>query len=64
MQLNEEVLAEGHIRDNRHGKSARLNKEMVGTNINPLERDTSFIAEALDIMQDGQPTYETRLKLG
>ena len=35
---------------------------MLGTNINPLERDTSFIAEALDIMQDGQPTYETRLK--
>ena len=62
LQLNDEVLAEGHIRNNSHGKSARLNKEMVGTNINPLERDTSFIAEALDIMQDGQPTYETRLK--
>ena len=62
LQLNEEVLAKGHIRNNSHGKSARLNKEMVGTNINPLERDTSFIAEALDIMQDGQPTHETRLK--
>lgn len=62
LQLNEEILAEGHIRNNSHGKSARLNKEMVGTNINPLERDTSLIAEALDIMQDGQPTYETRLK--
>ena len=62
LQLNEEILAEGHIRDNRHGKSARVMKEMLGTNINPLERDTSFIAEALDIMQDGQPTYETRLK--
>lgn len=62
LQLNEEILAEGHIRNNSHGKSARLNKEMLGTNINPLERDTSLIAEALDIMQDGQPTYETRLK--
>lgn len=62
LQLDEKVLAEGHLRNNLHGKSARLNKEMLGTNVNPLERDTSFIAEALDIMQDGQPTYETRLK--
>lgn len=62
LHLDKEVLAEGRLRDNDHGKSARLNKEMVGTNITPLERDTSLIGEAFDIMQDGQPTYETRLK--
>lgn len=62
LQFDERLIATGKLRDNAHGKSARLNKEMLGTNIKPLETDESFLGQALDIFQDGQPTYETRLK--
>lgn len=62
LQIDEEVLAQGHIRNNSHGKSARLNKEMVGTNINPLETDDSLIGRFFDIKQDGSPTLETKIK--
>ena len=62
LQLDEEVLAQGHIRNNSHGKSARLNKEIIGSNINPLETDDSLIGQFLDIKQDGSPTLETKIK--
>lgn len=62
LQLDEEILAQGHIRNNSHGKSARANKEIVGTNIIPLETDDSLIGEFLDIKQDGSPTLETKVK--
>ena len=56
------VIAEGHIRNNSHGKSARLMKEMMGSNRNPLEFDNSLVGQLLDIKQDGSPTIETTLK--
>lgn len=62
LQIDEKAIAEGHIRNNSHGKSARLTKEMVGTNINPLETDDSILGRLLDIKQDGSPTPETILK--
>ena len=62
LQLDEEVLAQGRIRNNSHGKSARLNKEMVGTNINPLETADDLISGLLDLKQDGSPTLETKIQ--
>lgn len=62
LQLDEEVLAQGRIRNNSHGKSARLNKEMIGTNINPLETADDLISGLLDLKQDGSPTLETKIQ--
>lgn len=62
LQIDESAIAEGHIRNNSHGKSARLNKEMIGTNINPLETDDSILGRLLDLKQDGSPTPETIMK--
>lgn len=62
LQLNEEVLAQGRLRNNSHGKSARANKEMLGTNIDALEKADDVISQLLDIKQDGSPTLETKIK--
>lgn len=60
--LDESAIAKGHLRDNSHGKSARLSKEMTGTNRMIIERNESFLAKLLDIKQDGSPTLKTKIK--
>ena len=62
LELDEKALAQGRLRNNSHGKSARLNKEMVGTNINPLEKADDLVSRLLDLKQDGSPVFETKAK--
>lgn len=62
LELNETALATGHIRNNAHAKSARLAKEIVGSNKMILEQQEGIISKLLDIKQDGSPTLTTRLK--
>lgn len=57
-----DAIAEGKLRDNRHGKSARLVKEMVGTNKDILTANDSNWAQALDLQQSGAPSVFTKLK--
>ena len=57
-----DAIAEGKLRDNRHGKSARLVKEMVGTNKDILTANDSDWAQALDLQQSGAPSVFAKLK--
>lgn len=62
LELNENALAKGHLRNNSHGKSARLAKEIVGSNKIVLEQNEGLLSKILDIKQDGSPTLNTRIK--
>ena len=57
-----DAIAEGKLRENRHGKSARLVKEMVGTNKDILTANDSDWAQALDLQQSGAPSVFAKLK--
>lgn len=54
--INEESLVRGILQDNRHGKSARLYKNIVGSNKVPLNTSDNVISQILDINQTGAPT--------
>lgn len=60
--LDETVIAKGHLRNNSHGKSARLAKEITGSNRMILEQNEDLVSKILDIKQDGSPKLSTRLK--
>lgn len=55
-----ESIAEGVLRRNDHGKAARLNKEMLGTNKFLLAVSDNKYLKALDINQSGAPNIFER----
>lgn len=57
-----DAIAEGKLRNNMHGKSARLTKEILGTNKDILTADDSDWAQALDLNQTGAPSIFTKIK--
>lgn len=57
-----DVIAEGVLRNNMHGKSARLNKEIVGTNKDLISTSDNKILKALDLEQTGSPNIFTKIK--
>ena len=57
-----DAIAEGKLRNNLHGKSARLNKEIVGTNKELLEINESEWAQKLDLQQTGAPSIFKKIK--
>lgn len=57
-----DAIAEGKLRNNMHGKSARLTKEILGTNKDILTADDSDWAQALDLNQTGAPSVFTKIK--
>lgn len=57
-----DVIAEGRLRNNMHGKSARLVKEMVGTNKDIVTASDNEILKALDLGQSGAPGFLSKLK--
>ena len=57
-----DVIAEGRLRNNMHGKSARLVKEMVGTNKDFITASDNEILKALDLGQSGAPGFLSKLK--
>ena len=61
MVLSNEI-AEGVLRNNMHGKSARLNKEIIGTNKDLISTSDNKILKALDLEQTGSPNIFTKIK--
>ena len=59
-----DAIAEGILRNNMHGKSARLNKEMLGSNKDLLHISEDEWAKRLDLKQNGAPTLFEKLKSG
>ena len=57
-----DVIAEGKIENNMHGKKARLTKEMLGSNKDILTANDNWLFEKLDIDQSGAPNIFKRLK--
>lgn len=57
-----DVIAEGKIRNNMHGKNARLTKEMLGSNKDILTANDNWLAQKLDIDQSGAPNIFKRIK--
>lgn len=57
-----DAIAEGKLRNNMHGKSARLVKEIVGTNKDILTASDNEILKTLDLGQTGAPGFLSKLK--
>ena len=57
-----DVIAEGVLRNNSHGKGARLNKEMLGTNKDILTASENKWLQKLDLEQTGAPNIFKRFK--
>ena len=57
-----DAIAEGKLRNNMHGKSARLVKEIVGTNKDILTASDNEIFKTLDLGQTGAPGFLSKLK--
>lgn len=61
--LGKEALATNGFLDNlSHGKIARLTKNMLGSNIDPLHVNDSSLAQILDIGQSGAPSTLEKIK--
>ncbi len=61
MVLSQQI-AEGVLRNNMHGKGARLTKEIVGTNKDLISTSDNKILKTLDLEQSGSPNILTKIK--
>lgn len=68
LTLSSEPIARGLMQDNSHGKSARLYKNMIGSNKKIFNKSDDALSQLLDINQSGAPSFwqkiEARFKKG